>query len=63
MQILGSIVVKERNDISFWPDSDFSTKIFAVQLKGDQTFELESTFIPELASGWSFRGYFVEVDF
>lgn len=58
-----SVAVKIRNDISFWPDSDFSTKIFTVQLNGGQTFELESAFVPERASGRSFRGYFVEVDF
>lgn len=59
----GSLTVKIRKDISFWPDSDFSTKTVTVQLKGGQTSELELTFIPDRVSGRILRGYLVEVDF
>jgi hypothetical protein len=59
----GSVVVKIRKDIAFWPDHDYSTKTTPVDLRGDQTIELDLVFSPDQASGGSLRGYFVEIDF
>jgi hypothetical protein len=65
-EYVGSIVVKIRKDISFWPDSDYSIKTVPVNLRGGQETEFELTFVPDQASDGGFRGlrgYFVEVDF
>jgi len=65
-EYVGSIVVKIRKDVSFWPDSDYNTKTVPVNLKGSQETALELAFVPDEASGGSLRslrGYFVEVDF
>jgi len=60
---VGSIVMKVRKDISFWPDSDYSIKTVPVNVRGGQETELELSFVPDEASGGSLRGYFVEIDF
>jgi len=65
-EYVGSIVVKIRKDIAFWPDSDYSVKTVPVNLRGGQETELELSFAPDQASDGglrSLRGYFVEVDF
>jgi len=65
-EYVGSIVVKIRKDISFWPDSDYSIKTVPVNLIGGQETKLELSFVPDQASDGglrSLRGYFVEVDF
>lgn len=62
-EYVGSMVVKLRKDVSFWSDSDYSTKTVPVDLKGGEATELELVFAPDEASGGSLRGYFVEVDF
>jgi len=62
-EYVGSIVVRIRKDISFWPDSDYSVKTVPVNLRGGQETELELAFVPDEASGGRLRGYFVEVDF
>jgi len=62
-EYVGSIVVKIRKDISFWPDSDYTIKTVPVNLRGGQETELELAFVPDQASAGSLRGYFVKVDF
>jgi hypothetical protein len=62
-EYVGSVVVKVRRDVAFWPDSDYSTKTVPVNLRGDQSTELELVFVPDQISGGDFRGYFVEIDF
>jgi hypothetical protein len=62
-EYVGSMVVKLRKDVSFWSDSDYSTKTVPVDLKGGEATELELDFVPNEASSGSLRGYFVEVDF
>jgi len=62
-EYVGSIVMKIRKDISYWPDSDYSTKPVLVNLRGDQVTELELRFVPDQASAGRLRGYFIEVDF
>ena len=59
----GSIVLKVRKDISWWMDSDYSTKTMPVSLKAGQTTELELAFTPDQASAGNLRGYFIEIDF
>lgn len=62
-EYVGSIVIKIRKDVSFWPDSDYSTKTVPVNLRGDQVTELELQFVPDQVSADRLRGYFVEIDF
>jgi hypothetical protein len=62
-EYVGSIVMKIRRDVPFWPDSDYSTKTVPVNLVGDQVTELELTFAPDQKSGTGLRGYFIEIDF
>lgn len=62
-EYVGSIVIKIRKDVSFWPDSDYSTKTVPVNLRGDQVTELELRFVPDQASAGRLRGYFMEIDF
>jgi len=62
-EYVGSIVIKIRKDISFWSDSDYSTKTVPVNLRGDQVTELELQFVPDQASADRLRGYFLEIDF
>lgn len=62
-EYVGSMVVKIRKDVAFWPDSDYSTKTVPVSLRGDQVTEIELVFVPDQTSTGSLRGYFVEIDF
>lgn len=62
-EYVGSIVMKIRRDVPFWPDSDYSTKTVPVNLVGDQVTELELTFAPDQKSGTGLGGYFIEIDF
>jgi len=62
-EYVGSIVVKIRKDVAFWPDTDYSTKTVPVDLRGDQVTELELAFVADQVSGGRLRGYFVEIDF
>jgi hypothetical protein len=62
-EYVGSIVVKIRKDIAYWPDSDYSVKTVPVNLKGGQVTEVELKFVPDQASEGRLRGYFVEIDF
>ena len=65
-EYVGSIVVKIRKDISFWPDSDYHIQTIPVNIRGGETEDLTVSFIPDQASGGGFRGlkgYFIEVDF
>ena len=59
----GSIVIKIRKDVAYWPDSDYSLKTIPVNLNGDQSTELVIDFAPDQASEGNLRGYFVEIDF
>ncbi len=62
-EYVGSIVMKIRKDVSFWVDSDYSTKTVPVNLRRDEVIELELPFIPDQPSASRLRGYFVEIDF
>ena len=61
-EYVGSIVVKIRKDISFWPDSDYHIQTIPVNIRGGETEDLTVSFIPDQASGGGFRGlkgYFI----
>jgi hypothetical protein len=63
---VGSITIKIRKDISFWPDADYTVKTEPVNLTGGQEIHLVLKFTPDQVSKgglFSLRGYFVEVDF
>lgn len=59
----GSIVVKVRKDIAFWFDKDYAISTTPVRLTNGQRMEIKLNFVPDQASGWSLRGYFIEVEF
>ncbi len=62
-EYVGSIVVKIRKDIRWWPDSDYHVSTIPVNLKGGEEKEIKTVFTPDQASGGSFRGYFIEIEF
>lgn len=62
-EYVGSIVVKVRKDLSFWPDSNYHIATLPVNLVGGQEREIRLTYVPDQASGGGLRGYFIEVDF
>jgi len=62
-EYVGSIVVKIRKDIRFWPDSDYQTSTVPVNLKGGEEKEITLIFTPDEVSGGSLRGYFLEIEF
>lgn len=62
-EYVGSIVVKIRKDIAFWPDSDYHVSTVPVNLVGGEGKELKVAFTPDETSGGSLRGYFIEVEF
>jgi len=59
----GTITIRIRKDIAFLPDEDYTTKSYSVKLSKDQTIDLIVSFIALEKSGFTFRGYFVQVDF
>ena len=62
-EYVGSIVVKVRKDISLWPDSDYQTATFPVNLTAGEQEDLELNFRPDEASNSRLRGYFLEINF
>jgi len=62
-QYTGSVVVKIRKDVRWWPDSDYQVSTIPVNLKGGDEREIEIAFTPDEASRDGLRGYFVEVGF
>lgn len=62
-EYVGSIVVKIRKDIAWWPDSDYHVSTIPVNLMGGQEKEIETTFTPDEASTSNLRGYLVEIEF
>jgi len=62
-EYVGSIVVKIRKDIRWWPDSDYQVSTIPVNLKGGEEKEINLSFTPDEASGGSLRGYLIEIEF
>jgi hypothetical protein len=62
-EYIDSVIVKIRKDISYLPDTDYATKTIPVNVKGEQTTDLEVTFTPDQTSTGNLRGYFIEVDY
>jgi hypothetical protein len=61
-EYVGSIVVKVRKDVSLWPDSDYQTATFPVNLAAGEQ-DLQLNFRPDEASNSRLRGYFLELNF
>jgi len=59
----GKVTVRVREDKALMPDSDHVVQAFSVDLNNNQLGDMEVTFIASDKSGFSFRGYFIEVDF
>ena len=62
-EYVGSIVVKIRKDIRWWPDSDYQVSTVPVSLKSGEEKETTLSFTPDEVSGGSLRGYFIEIEF
>ncbi len=61
--ISGTITVRVRKDIPFLSDEDHVTRSFTVSLSEGQSGVATVTFVAEQKTGFSFRGYFIQVDF
>jgi len=59
----GIVTVRVREDKVLMPDSDHVVQAFSVELENNQLGDMEVTFIASEKSGFTFRGYFIEVDF
>jgi hypothetical protein len=62
-EYVGSIVVKVRKDIAWWPDSDYQVSTVPVSLRAGESKEIEVAFTPDERSGSRLRGYFIEITF
>lgn len=62
-EYVGSVVVKIRKDITWWPDSDYHISTIPVNLVGGEEEEIKLSFAPDEASAGSLRGYFIEIEF
>lgn len=62
-EYVGSVVVKVRKDIRWWPDTDYHVSTIPLNLKGGATTEIKIAFTPDEASSGSMRGYFIEIEF
>ena len=62
-EYVGSIVVKIRKDVRWWPDTDYHVSTMPLNLKGGATTEIEISFTPDEASSSGMRGYFIEIEF
>lgn len=62
-EYVGSIVVKIRKDIRWWPDSDYQVSTIPVSLQGGEEKEITISFKPDEASEGSLRGYLTEIEF
>ena len=59
----GIVTVRVREDKAFLQDSDHVVQSFSVDLENNQLGDMEVSFIASEKSGFTFRGYFIEVDF
>lgn len=62
-EYVGSIVVKIRKDIAWWPNSDYQVTTVPVSLRAGESKEIEVAFTPDERSGSRLRGYFIEIAF
>ncbi len=65
-EYVGSVVVKIRKDIRWWPDADYHVSTIPVNLAGGEEKEIEITLTPDEASSGSLfklQGYFIEIEF
>jgi hypothetical protein len=62
-EYVGSVVVKVRKDIRWWPDADYHVSTIPLNMRGGETTEIEVAFTPDEASSSGMRGYFIEIEF
>ncbi len=60
--VSGTITVHVRKDIPYLPDEDHVTQSFSVSLSEGHSGVATVTFIATHKTGWTFRGYFIQVD-
>jgi hypothetical protein len=61
--VSGTLTVHVRKDIPYLPDEDHVTQSFTVSLSEGQSGVATLTFVAAQTTGWTFRGYFIQVDF
>jgi len=61
--ISGIITVHVKKDIPILPDTDHETQSFTVSLSEGQSGVATVTFLAAQKTGFTFRGYFIQVDF
>jgi hypothetical protein len=62
-EYVGSVVVKIRKDIRWWPDADYHVSTIPLNMRGGETTEIEVAFTPDEDSSSGMRGYFIEIEF
>ena len=61
--VSGTITVRVRKDIPYLSDEDHVTQSFSVSLDEGQSGVATVMFVATQKTGWTFRGYFIQVDF
>jgi len=59
----GILTIRIRKDLALLPDEDYEVESFSINVPKGQTVELTVTFLASEKSSFSFRGYFIQVDF
>lgn len=60
---VGSVTVRIRTDLAFLPDEDLILNSYSVDIGESEYGDIEMTFTASEKSGFTFRGYFIQVDF
>lgn len=58
-----TVRVRIRKDIRVLPDEDYEVKTFDINVDTENTVTLRDSFVPDQASGFALKGYFIQVDF
>ncbi|MEM3384784.1 MAG: LEA type 2 family protein [Nitrososphaeria archaeon] len=61
--VQGTITIRIRKDLTLLPDEDYKVQTFTIDLQEGQIIDLTVTFIAMEKSSFTFRGYFMQVDF
>ena len=60
---VGTVTVRIRKDLAFLTDEDLIVNSYSVDLGESEYGDIEMTFTASEKSGFTFRGYFIQVDF
>jgi len=59
----GIVTVHIRKDLAFLPDEDLIVNSYEIDIEADEYGDIEITFTASDKSGFTFKGYFIQVDF